>query len=276
MFEELIWHGEDIVRRLDAERALSASETHSYPDEERVLIGEAEAWREEVERRIQEVMGDYALSRYHLTREQLRKEIEESKDSELDRWARWHRRVVSYLKELQQRYDNKQIPSSRSGSPPAPGDVPAVDVVGQLSDSGRGTEYDVALSFAGEDRDVVERLAQLLRAGGVRVFYDKYEQASLWGKDLYQYLSNVYQDKARYCVIFLSMSYQEKLWTRHELRSAQARAFKENREYILPVRLDDSEIPAILGTTGYIDIRSTKLEDLADLLRAKLNESTNS
>jgi len=63
-------------------------------------------------------------------------------------------------------------------------------------------EYDVALSFAGEDRAVVESLASLLRDDGVRVFYDRYEQAQLWGKDFYQHLTSVYRDKAQYCIVF--------------------------------------------------------------------------
>lgn len=49
-------------------------------------------------------------------------------------------------------------------------------------------EYDVALSFAGEDRAEVEKLAQSLLAKRVRTFYDNYEQANLWGRDLYQHL----------------------------------------------------------------------------------------
>jgi hypothetical protein len=34
-------------------------------------------------------------------------------------------------------------------------------------------DYDVALSFAGEDRDYVDKVAKMLHALGVRVFYDK-------------------------------------------------------------------------------------------------------
>ena len=35
--------------------------------------------------------------------------------------------------------------------------------------------FDIALSFAGEDRQYVEEVAKVLRAMGFRVFYDKYE-----------------------------------------------------------------------------------------------------
>src|ERR1035437_6451672 len=60
---------------------------------------------------------------------------------------------------------------------------------GDQIDSGlHQKEFDIALSFAGEDREVVDVLAALLKERGVRVFYDKYEQAQLWGTDLYQHL----------------------------------------------------------------------------------------
>ena len=43
-------------------------------------------------------------------------------------------------------------------------------------------DFHVALSFAGEDRRYVERVANALREMGLRVFYDKHEVASLWGR----------------------------------------------------------------------------------------------
>ena len=132
-------------------------------------------------------------------------------------------------------------------------------------------EYDICLSFAGEDRDYVERVAAALHALGVQLFYDRYEQASLWGKDLYQHLDEVYRKRAAYCVVFISQNYSRKLWTRHELRSAQARAFEENREYILPVRLDDTELPGVPPTTGYVSNLSP--EELAKLVLQKLYEN---
>ena len=81
-------------------------------------------------------------------------------------------------------------------------------------------EYDVALSFAGEDRDYVEKVAGALKNAGIKVFYDQYEQIGLWGKDLYTHLRAVYQEKARYTVMFISHSYTQKLWTNHERESA--------------------------------------------------------
>ena len=38
-------------------------------------------------------------------------------------------------------------------------------------------EFDVVLSFAGEDRPYADELAQLLDSGGYTVFYDRFEIA---------------------------------------------------------------------------------------------------
>jgi hypothetical protein len=131
-------------------------------------------------------------------------------------------------------------------------------------------EYDVCLSFAGEDRPYVEETAAALLESGVRVFYDRYEKVNLWGKDLYQHLDDIYQNAAAYCVVFISRQYARKLWTNHERKSAQARAFKEHSEYLLPVRLDGSSIPGIADTIGYVDAKAMLPRDLALLIVQKI------
>src|SRR4051812_34620029 len=97
-------------------------------------------------------------------------------------------------------------------------------------------QYDVAFSFAGEDRHYVEAVAAELKTNGVSVFYDRYEEATLWGKNLYDHLNHIYAKAAKYTVMFISDAYARKLWTNYERASAQARAFEESREYILPAR----------------------------------------
>ena len=131
-------------------------------------------------------------------------------------------------------------------------------------------EYDVAISFAGEDRDTAERFALILKEKGLKVFYDIWEQADLWGRDLYQHLDDVYSKRARFCVMFLSKHYAAKAWTNHELKSAQTRAFQKSDEYILPIRLDDTAIPGIRPTLGYIDLRHMTVEKAAELAIQKI------
>jgi hypothetical protein len=134
-------------------------------------------------------------------------------------------------------------------------------------------KYHVALSFAGEDRKYVEAVAVRLQHSGVRVFYDKFEETKLWGKDLYTYLSDIYRNRALYTVVFASKAYAEKLWPNHERKAAQARAFSQSKECLLPAVFDESiEIPGVLKTTGYISLRSLDPEEFAGKILQKLRE----
>lgn len=137
-------------------------------------------------------------------------------------------------------------------------------------------EYDVALSYASEDRHRAEALAHLLTHYGMRVFYDQYEKAALWGKDLYAHLSDVYQNKAHYCLLLLSQHYASKIWTKHELMSAQERAMRENREYLLPVRLEDVDLPGFLPTTAYLSWPPENEETIAETLLDKMSQKSTS
>lgn len=130
--------------------------------------------------------------------------------------------------------------------------------------------YDIAISFAGENRAVALQLFELLKAKNIKVFYDFDEQANLWGKDLIEHLSDVYANQARYCLMLISKYYPEKPWTRLERRSAQSRAFRQPEEYILPVRLDSTEVPGLPDTVAYLDLRRQSIEDIADQVVKKL------
>lgn len=132
------------------------------------------------------------------------------------------------------------------------------------------SDFDIALSFAGEDRAYVDSVAHALRDRGVKVFYDLFEEADFWGKDLYDHLTGIYQKRARFTVMFISAAYGKKLWTNLERRAAQAKAFQESQEYILPARFDETEIPGVLPTIGYISLSDRSPEDFASVIVRKL------
>jgi hypothetical protein len=133
--------------------------------------------------------------------------------------------------------------------------------------------YDVALSFAGEDRGLVHPIAFRLRAAGVRVFYDEFEQSAIWGKDLVVFFDEVFRKMARYAVVFISRHYIEKKWPTHEGRSALARRLETDIPYLLPVRLDDSELPGLQPTVGYINSRVTGQERLIESILEKVGKA---
>ena len=134
--------------------------------------------------------------------------------------------------------------------------------------------YEIALSFAGEDRAYVEGVAQDLRSKGVRVFYDHFEQVNLLGKDLAAHFAEIYGKQAGYCAMFISGHYVRKAWPQLERQHAQSRALVEKREYILPVRLDDSEVPGLPATIAYLDARRMTPGAGARVLFRKVRGST--
>lgn len=132
-------------------------------------------------------------------------------------------------------------------------------------------KYDIVMSFAGEDRSVAESIASHLVVKGINVFYDEYEKVDLWGKDLYSHLTKIYRDESKYCLMLISENYAKKQWTNHERRAAQSRAFSENHEYILPLKLDDTSIDGVLDTTGYLDFRRIDFEVLIESIVGKVH-----
>lgn len=135
-------------------------------------------------------------------------------------------------------------------------------------------DYDIALSFAGENRDYVEEVAQTLKVYGVRVFYDKFEEHTLWGKNLIDYLQEIYKNKAKYTVMFISEHYAKKAWTTHERKSMQERAYRESEEYILPARFDNTEIPGLYSTVSYIDLNFKTPYEFTKVILQKIDWQT--
>lgn len=131
-------------------------------------------------------------------------------------------------------------------------------------------DYDIALSFAGEQRDFVRDIAKILNDNyQLKVFFDEFEESNLWGKNLYDYLYEIYSKKAKYVMIFVSKEYRDKIWTNHERQASQERALKEKNEYILPVKFDDTSIPGLSETIAYLDAINHSPYDIAILFAKK-------
>jgi hypothetical protein len=134
----------------------------------------------------------------------------------------------------------------------------------------RRKNYDVALSFAGENRPYVEQVANALKDKGINVFYDEFERIATWGKDLGDFFNQIYAEQSDYVVIFISEEYVNKPWTNHERKSALSAAMKVRREYVLPARFDDTTLPGLPSTTAYIDLRLHTPTAFASMIATKI------
>ncbi|MCI1019384.1 TIR domain-containing protein [Microbacterium sp. C5A9] len=131
-------------------------------------------------------------------------------------------------------------------------------------------DYDVAVTFAGEDRAFVEAVVAEVKAAGFTVFYDEDAKSEMWGVDLPEFFADIYERRARYAMMFVSVHYAAKPWTRLERRSVLARAMQASSPYLLPVRLDSTELPGVRSTIGYLDGLRETPTGVANALKAKL------
>lgn len=133
--------------------------------------------------------------------------------------------------------------------------------------------YDLAISFAGADRRVAKALTKHFLDFGFMVFYDEFEQASLVGKNLYEYLQEIYRENCSYPVILVSENFRKSRWATHEWRSAQAKAWENpGSDAVIPVILDDTQLPGLLPTLGYLDYRKLGAKKTAALIAEKVKD----
>lgn len=137
--------------------------------------------------------------------------------------------------------------------------------------------YDFALSFAGSDRDIAEKLFLKLSDNELEVFYDKNEQHRILAKDVEEYLRPIYQSEAQYIIVLLGIEYPHRIWTKIESDAFGARFGEDS---VIPIWFSD--VPSGMfdvskkkgGFTFNRDIDiSTQIDSIVELLLKKLEET---
>jgi hypothetical protein len=142
-------------------------------------------------------------------------------------------------------------------------------------DANHPFEYEIALSFASEERYTAEELSNRLAGRGIRVLLDEYNEADsgMGGTDTISHLVNLYARKARYCVLLISKHYPLSAWTQTERDSARERALRDPDEHILPLQCEDVDVPGIPEVAGYRDLRKHSLDAIVDFLEEKIRQA---
>mgnify|MGYP001607228133 CR=1 FL=1 len=142
-----------------------------------------------------------------------------------------------------------------------------------IETKGDSREYDVLLSFAGEDRAYVEQVAQALKQNGIQYFYDRDKEIEMWGNNLPQYVQQLYSTgEAKHCIAFISEAYNQKYYPQYELKSALVQELVQE-DYILPVVMEKGVQmpPGILPTKVY-KLAPENPDELADAIIKKLGK----
>lgn len=102
--------------------------------------------------------------------------------------------------------------------------------------------YELAVSYCSENNSVVGPIVNLLNEFTDKIFYDFDKRTYLVGKNLEDELPKVYGKHSRYCVIFVSKEYINKMWPILERKVALSRNELEPG-YIIPISIDGTAIP---------------------------------
>lgn len=138
--------------------------------------------------------------------------------------------------------------------------------------------FQVALSFPGEDRAFVSRVAARLaeQLGQKRVLYDGYYEAEFARIDLDTHLQRLYHDESELIVVFLSANYELKEWCGLEWRAIRDIIKRRKESTVMPVRFDNTDIPGLFSNAGYIWVGDREPETIADLILQRLDHERGS
>jgi TIR domain len=119
-------------------------------------------------------------------------------------------------------------------------------------------KFDVALSFAEEDRDIAVAIARELGHKGIQVYYYPDNIAETAGEDLPRILTEIYTKYAKYAVAILSDSYFKKKYAAIEFEAIKSRAAESlDTVYMIPLLAGDI---ALLGQHEMEEVGALKWE----------------
>lgn len=135
-------------------------------------------------------------------------------------------------------------------------------------------DFDVALSFASEQREYVRAVYKALSDIGIQTFFDEAQTAEMWGRDGVEMLTSIYGQRALFTVMFISDDYVRKAWPTVERRAALSTVLADPTQVrVLPVRFDHVDVPGMPASTFYVPAENHDPSSLADLIAEKLRES---
>lgn len=136
--------------------------------------------------------------------------------------------------------------------------------------------FRIAFSFAGEKRDFVAQVADLLaeRFGEAAILYDKYHEAEFARYDLGIHLPKFYREQSDLIVPVLCPNYDEKRWTGWEWVHIYGLLTKSDGPRVMPTRFEYAEVDGLSEAAAFVELDDKTPDDLATLIleRLALNE----
>jgi hypothetical protein len=136
------------------------------------------------------------------------------------------------------------------------------------SDQGKTSAWDLAISYASENRKIAQAIFDQLRTQ-FKVFFAAAERAYLWGQDLNKALPNTYGVESRFVLVLSSATYVRKHWTRVEFAAAR-NSLGDGRILIVKLGALPPDTPRDLV---FMESNPENLLSLIDSLKRKLSNT---
>jgi hypothetical protein len=107
-------------------------------------------------------------------------------------------------------------------------------------------EFDIAVSFAGENRSLVNFVVEMWRDLDISVFYDRHYEDNYLGMLWSERFEEIFRKKSRIVVAFLDNHHKNKVWPTFERDCFVSRAAQGD---VIPIFLDDTAFPGISRDT---------------------------
>jgi tetratricopeptide (TPR) repeat protein len=132
--------------------------------------------------------------------------------------------------------------------------------------------FRIALSFAGEKREFVEKVAHILaeRFGKDKVLYDEFHEAEFARYDLGIYLPKFYRDESELVVALFSKDYDKKRWTGWEWMAIHAQLTKQEGSKVLLARFDYANPDGLFENAAFAELDLKTPDQFATLILERL------
>lgn len=123
----------------------------------------------------------------------------------------------------------------------------------------------IFISYSHKDKDFVDKLGLILIDKRIKVFIDR------WEMQLGDSITTKVQDaisEASYLMIILSKSSIESDWCKREITSALMLELEKKRVVLLPILIEDCNIPLFLRDKFYADFRDSFDKGLSTILES--------
>lgn len=140
-------------------------------------------------------------------------------------------------------------------------------------------EFQIAFSFAQEDLKIAKAIAAELKR--LNITYYLYTEELTIGRDITKETFQVYYEKSLFGLMMISENYIRKNWAIKEREIMQAVDRNVDHPYIIPLRLDDTQVEGLSPTVKYWNwdnnpsyIAISIYQLIYDILNDKQNDSS--